>query len=139
MEALGALSNKEMCGMTYPLHTAHPILQGGEERQPRTLDAGYSQVDIRAMVEDLDIPPSTKGGLTKSLQKPAPTLFGGGLGKVGVGPIELDLEDNAKPYCSRYYSVPKAYGGPLVTGRVNTRRVDPYFWGGPPKEAQWAE
>ena len=31
------------------------------------------------------------------------------------------------------------YGeGPFVTGRVNIRRVDPYFWGNPPKEAQWA-
>jgi len=47
MEVLGALSNKETCDMVYALDTANPILQEGEERQPRTLRPMYTWGGLR--------------------------------------------------------------------------------------------
>ena len=45
----------------------------------------------------------------KHTQKKFKTLFGGGLGKLGIEPIDIDLKPNNMPYTGRYYNIPKAY------------------------------
>lgn len=109
MKERGALTNKEECALLYQLHTASPILQEEEERHARILDADYSAVDIDSMVGGLDIPKESKRKLTKALKKFSKTIFGGGLGTLQVKPVDLELEEGAKPYASRYYNIPKAY------------------------------
>jgi hypothetical protein len=37
------------------------------------------------------------------------TLFGGGLGKLDIEPIDIELKPGTKPYAGKYYNVPKAY------------------------------
>jgi len=92
MKALGAVSDRETCNLLYTLNTASPILQEEEDRQAKILDADYSKVDIRSMVDELDISNETKQKLTTALAKFASTLFGGGLGKVDMKPIELEIK-----------------------------------------------
>ena len=60
------------------------------------------------MVNNLDIKRDTKRKLTKTLKKFS-TLFGGGLGKVDMKPIDIELKEGTTPYASTYYNVPKAY------------------------------
>ena len=38
-----------------------------------------------------------------------PELFQGGLGLCKARPIQLEVEENAKPYHARAYPIPKAY------------------------------
>ena len=66
------------------------------------------------MVSKLDVPRDTKRKLAKSLKK-FNTLFGGGLGKLDMEPIDIELKEGTKPYAGRYYNVPKAYNQPLRT------------------------
>ena len=61
--------------MVFAMNTASPILQEEEERQGRILDADYSKVDIRSMVDELDISTETKAKLTTALAKFAARLL----------------------------------------------------------------
>ena len=114
MKTLGELSDPEACNLIYEMHIQHPILQQEEQRQAKILDANYSKVDIDKMVSKLDVPRDTKRKLAKSLKK-FNTLFGGGLGKLDMEPIDIELKEGTKPYAGRYYNVPKAYDQPLRT------------------------
>ena len=40
-----------------------------------------------------------------------PTLFGGGLGKLKIDPIRLELKEGAEPYHAKPFPVPKAFQG----------------------------
>ena len=62
------------------------------------------------MAGELGISKEAKLELAAALPKLAPTLLGGGLGKADMKPIELEIEGNAKPRCSRCYSVPEMHG-----------------------------
>ena len=60
------------------------------------------------MVDNLDINKTSKTKLKTALKK-FKTLFGGGLGKLNMEPINIKLKPNSTPYTGRYYNVPKAY------------------------------
>ena len=64
------------------------------------------------MVKDLDVPLEMKRKLTAKLKK-FKTLFGGGLGKLDIEPIDIELKPGTKPYTGKYYNVPKVYEEPF--------------------------
>jgi hypothetical protein len=47
----------------------------------------------------------------KEVLRRHPTLFGGGLGRINVPPIHLELKPGAKPYHARAFPIPHAYEG----------------------------
>ena len=57
--------------MLYSMHTDSPLLQEAEERQNKMFECNYSKVniDIDAMVNDLDIDATNKEELKKTLRK----------------------------------------------------------------------
>ena len=60
MKTRGALMEREYCKMLYVMHTNTPLLKEMEERQSRLLDCDYSKVDIKKMVDELDISRDSK-------------------------------------------------------------------------------
>ena len=112
MKRLGTTSDLNACSMIYDMHIEPPILQQEEKRQGKLLDANYSKVDIDDMVNELDIPRETKRKLTATLKR-FKKLFGGGLGKLDIDPIDIQLKPDAIPYAGTYYNVPKAYEIPF--------------------------
>jgi hypothetical protein len=94
--------------MIYNLHTDSPILKEHEEREAAILDTNYPKVDINIMVNELDIEESSKLKLKRTL-KQFPTLFGGGLGRLNIPPVSIELKKDVKPYQGRYYNISKAF------------------------------
>ena len=66
------------------------------------------------MVEELDTAVETKAKLKETLKK-FPVLFGGGLGLLDIKPVTMELQQSAKPYKGRYFSIPKAFEAPMRT------------------------
>ena len=100
MRPVGDL-DKEMCQLIYTMCNDPPALQESEDRQGRILDADYSKVDIESMVDDLNIPTTSKTKLKRTLYK-FPLLFGGGLGKLKIKPVSVELKEGAKPSAARF-------------------------------------
>jgi len=93
-----------------------PLLKEAEDRQKRILDADYSKVDIDAYVDEQDnLPPEYKKMLASTL-KNYPTLFGGGLGKLDIEPVHLELKPGAVHKKSSTLSNPKSIQGYYVAG-----------------------
>jgi hypothetical protein len=108
MKNLGELQDRKACEMIYNLHTDSPILKEHEERQAAILDANYSKVDIDIMVDELNIEELSKAKVKLTLKK-FPTLCGGGLGRLNIPPVSIELKKDAKPFQGRYYNIPKAF------------------------------
>ena len=109
MEELGLMSDQESCDIVYDLYITSQMLHIEEERLGKILDVDYSKVDIDDIVYDLDIAKSTKQKLKQTLKK-YPTLYGGGLGRSEMRPVEIELIPDTKLYTSKFYKVPIAYG-----------------------------
>ena len=60
------------------------------------------------MVNGLDIAKATKTKLKQTLNK-FPTLFSGGFGTLKMRPVDVELQEGAKPYTGRFYNIQKAY------------------------------
>ena len=97
MKSLGATQDIQTCNLIYDLHVDAPIVQTEEKRQGKLLDANYTRVNINDMVKDLDVPRETKRKLTAKLKK-FKTLFGGGLGKLDIEPIDFKLMPSSDNY-----------------------------------------
>ena len=82
--------------MAYEAATEDPILQQVEDRHKNILGADDSKVDIDEMVEALKFSPITKKRLIRTLKKFS-DLFGGGLGRVNVDPVNIGARKDAKP------------------------------------------
>ena len=85
------------------------ILQKAEERQARILDADYSKVEMNDYIDTLDHLDSTQKETLLSTLKQFTELFGGGLGRLNIDPIHLELKEGARPYHAKAFSIPKAY------------------------------
>ena len=114
MKELGILSEKDKYQQINDLHTDSPLLQQEEERQSKILDANYTKLDIDNMVKALDIATAIKHKLKKTLKK-FKKLFGGGLGKVDIQPVDLKVEEGTKSYATTYYNIPKMHEKPFRT------------------------
>ena len=103
----------------YQLSQESSILKKAEERQARILDADYSKVEMKSYIDSLDhLDSNEKMELLNNLNQ-FPTLFGGGLGKLLIEPIRLELKPDAKPYHAQPFAVPKAY---LETTKMGTSK-----------------
>ena len=71
-----------------------------EAQHQHILDAGYSKVDLDAMVDELEISPGSRRKLKQTLNK-FPTLFGGGLGLLDIQLVSIELQKDAKPFNGR--------------------------------------
>ena len=110
MKSFGMLQCRDTLNMAYEAATKDPILQQVDDRHKNILDADYSKVDIEEMVEALKLSPITKKRLIRTLKK-FPDLFGGGLGRVNVDPVNIGARKDAKPQKSKAYPIPRAYEG----------------------------
>ena len=89
-----------------------PLLQIEEERQSKILEAGYSKVDIDAMVKGLDISNNLKNKLKYMLLK-HDTLFRGDLDKAKVKPVDIEPKPAFRPYKHKgFYIGPKMFEKP---------------------------
>ena len=97
------------------------LLQDAEDRQSKILDADYSKVDLDDYIGSLKhLKSIEQQGLLKTLEQ-FPTLFGGGLGKLNIEPIRLELKPGAKPYHGKPFAVPQAY---LATTKKEIERFE---------------
>ena len=119
------------------LHTDYPLLQQQQERQQKILDAENSKVDIDTMVEELDVTVETKAKLKETLKK-FRVLFGGELGLLNIKPVTIKLQQSAKAYKGRYYSIHKAFEAPMWTEIDQLRSIDVLEWFSHDCDSPWA-
>ena len=103
----GALQNDVILDGIYAM-SVNPVLQEAEERQARILDADYSKVDISDYCRELQYLSVEEQQMLANVLNQFPTLFGGGLGRLNIRPIDLKLKPGAQPYHARAYPVPQA-------------------------------
>ena len=60
MKDLGQLQDEHQCQTVHTLHADSPTSQQEENRQQAVLDADHSPVDIKRMVDGLDVSAQTK-------------------------------------------------------------------------------
>ena len=109
MRPTGVITDEDSMDLIYQMTQEPSILQQAEERQARILDADYSKVEMVEHVNSLEhLNAEEKRELTKTLNE-FPTLFGGGLGKLDIEPIHLELKDGAKPYHAKPFTLPPAF------------------------------
>jgi hypothetical protein len=108
LKTRATLNDNEILHMLYHAANEPEILQEAEERQNRILDADYRKVEVDPYVQELaHLTKEEKKVLGETLKK-FPTLFGGGLGKLNIKPVNLELIDGAKPYHARPFHVPQS-------------------------------
>jgi hypothetical protein len=108
LKTRNTLSDDEVLEMFYNAANEPDILQEAEKRQNRILDADYRKVEVDPFVQELEhLTEDEKQILSKTLKK-FPTLFGGGLGKLNIKPVKLELIYGAKHYHARPLPVPQA-------------------------------
>ena len=87
------------------------ILANAEQRYADILDAADNQYyaeDINANVDGIDHLTSEQKDQLKTVLNKHTTLFSGGLGKLNIEPIHLELRDDVKPYHARPFPVPQS-------------------------------
>ena len=75
----------------------------------KILDADYSAVDMNEYVDTLDHISQEQREQLKNVLAKYPTLTKGGLGKLNIPPVHLELRADAKPYHARAFPIPKYY------------------------------
>jgi hypothetical protein len=111
----GLVTDKEAFQYLHQASLDSPVLQKAEERQAKILDADYSAVEMDDYVNSLNhLSLNDQQSLLATLRQ-FPTLFGGGLGKLNIDPIHLELKQGAQPYHAKPYAVPQAYAATTKT------------------------
>ena len=106
----GVLQSKSTVNFLYHM-AVNPVLHEAEERQARILDANYNKVDIGDFCENLQhLSKQEQVELQQTLEL-YPRLFGGGLGKLHIDPIHLELKPDAKAHAARAFPVPQSLQG----------------------------
>ena len=103
----GVLQNKDNLSAIYST-TINPVLHEAEERQSRILDADYSGIDIATFCEELEHLNLEERQMLSDTLEAYPTLFGGGLGRLNIKPIDLELKPDATPYSARPFPIPQS-------------------------------
>jgi hypothetical protein len=94
--------------MLYHAANEPDILQEAEKRQNRILDADYRKVEVDPFVEEMKHLIMDEKQIFGQTLKKFPTLFGGGLGRLNIKPVKLELIDGAKPYHGIPFPVPQS-------------------------------
>ena len=105
----GLVTNEESFQHLYQLTQEPAIIQKAEERQAKILDADYSKIELEDYVQSLKHLSNNEQTSLLTTLRQFPTLFGGGLGKLNVDPIRLEIKHGAKPYHAKPFAVPHAY------------------------------
>ena len=108
----GELQDAHVTEQLYHMAQEPNILKDAEERQARILESDYSKVDIDDFVDELQHLSRDEQRKLKKCLNEYKQLFGGGLGTLKIKPIHLELNDDAKPYHSRAFPVPKSMEAP---------------------------
>ena len=103
----GQFQDKEMVNTIYQL-SINPSVMEAEQRQARILDADYSKVDLEEYVQELAHLSSDEREQLCNLLEQYPVLFGGGLGKLNIDPIHLELKPNSTPYHAKAFPIPQS-------------------------------
>ena len=103
----GELQNRRTVNTLYHM-AVNPAVKEAEDRQARILDADYSKVDIDEYVQTLDHLSADECEELTMLLESYPTLFGGGLGKLDIKPVHLELKPDSVPYHARAFPVPQS-------------------------------
>jgi len=109
MKERGVVTNTDALQLLYEASQESTVNKAAEERQAKILDVNYSKIKMNKHVESLDyLEAEQKSELLQAL-KSYPTLFGGGLGKLNIEPVRLELKEGAKRYHVKPFSIPHAY------------------------------
>jgi hypothetical protein len=103
----GEYQSKDMLYLAYSMAVNDTVMEA-ELRQSRILDADYSKADITESVRTLSHLSNREQDLLIELLEQYPVLFGGGLGKLDIPPVDLELKPGAKPYHARAFPVPQS-------------------------------
>ena len=108
----GYLSESDNMEALYHLYQEPPVLQQAEERHNRIVDADYSAVDIRDHVSTLTHLSTKEKELLIKVLSAQTNLFKEGLGLLNIRPVELEVQEGAKPFHVKPFPIPYAYEGP---------------------------
>ena len=86
----------------------NPVVMEAEEGQAKILDANYDAEDIDECVHGLSHLTKEEQLKLVELLHDYPILFGGGLGKLNIKPVHLELKPDGKPYHARAFPIPQA-------------------------------
>jgi len=104
MKERGAVTDTNALQLLYEMIQESPVSKAAEEQQAKILDADYSKIEMSEHVKSLGhLNADQKSELLQAL-KNYPTLFGGGLGKLNIEPIRLELKEGAKPYNTKPFN-----------------------------------
>jgi len=98
MKERGTVTDTDALQLLYKTSQESTVSKAAKERQAKIVDANYFKIEINEHVESLDcFNAEQKSELLQAL-KSYPTLFGGGLGKLNIEPIRLELKEGANAY-----------------------------------------
>jgi hypothetical protein len=109
MKPRGIVTDEEALHLLYHMSQQSTVIKEAEERQAKILDADYSKVEMDEHVDSLDYLSTEERKELLATLKCFPTLFGGGLGRLKIDPIHLELKEGARPYHAKPFSIPHAY------------------------------
>ena len=101
--------NSHIAQHLYELSTEPNVLREAEDRQTRILAANYDQTDLSEFVKSLEHLNNVERQNLLCVFEWYPTLFQGGLGKLDIPPIHLEIQPGKLPHHARPYPVPKVY------------------------------
>ena len=112
MKPRGSL-NRELLQNLYSMHSDDPaIIEKAEKRRQVVYDADYSQPDLLEYCTEQKNLSTEEQNMLYNLLKDHPVLFSGGLGKLNIKPVSIELTENAKPYHIRQpFNIPHIYMG----------------------------
>ena len=106
MKPYAELNDKETLVDIYTMTQETKVLREAEERHARILDADYSQANMDEFIESqTHLSLDERQQLRKTLDKHK-GLFQGGLGKLNIKPIRLELKPGAQPFHARPFPIP---------------------------------
>ena len=103
----GTLQEPSVMNSIYHMAVNETVAEA-EERQGRILDANYDKIDIEEHIHTLSHLNREEQDQLCELLEQYPVLFGGGLGKLDIKPIELELKPGSKPYHARAFPIPQS-------------------------------
>jgi len=109
MKPRGSLNDKDTLELLYLMIHEPTVLQDAEDRQNKILDTDCSKVELKDYTDSLDYMSKSEREKLREILGQFPTLFGGGLGRLNIEPIRLELKEGAKPYHAKPFGIPKAY------------------------------
>ena len=93
------------------MHSDDPaIIKQAEKRRQVIYDADYSQPDLAEYCTQQKDLNAKEQNMLYNMLKEYPVLFSGGLGKLNIKPVSIELTENAKPYHIRQpFNIPHIY------------------------------